>query len=126
MPVSLLMQEVPASLQDVMQYCKKKKHELPLLQRIDIALQIVDALKYLHTMCIAHHNLHPGNIMLTSSFDPVLTDVGMEAFEKDILHREYDNLYVDSIRIELEEFSPAYDVFSFGRLLLYVGTQKRN
>ena len=115
------MREMPATLQEVMQYCRKKKYELPLRQRVEIALQIVDALQYLHTLAIPHHNLHPGNILLSSAFEPVLTDVGMEVFEREVLHRDYDPLYVDCMQEKSEEFSSARDVYSFGRILLYVG-----
>ena len=115
------MQQMPATLQEVMQYCRKKKYELPLRQRVEIALQIVDALQYLHTLGIPHHNLHPGNILLSSEFEPVLTDLGMEVFEKEVLHRSYDPVYVDNVSEESEEISSAGDVFSVGRIILYVG-----
>mgnify|MGYP002441425784 CR=1 FL=1 len=73
------MEPAPASLRQVMDYCSRKKYQLPLIQRIELALQITDAVSYLHSLTppLIHGNLHPDNVLLTSSFTPKLTDVGI-------------------------------------------------
>lgn len=119
------MEPVPASLRQVMEYCSRKKYQLPLIQRIELALQITDAVTYLHSLTppLIHGNLHPDNVMLTSSFTPKLTDVGMHNFERDILHRKYDSSFIDADPTSTEDFSQFNDIFSLGRIILYVGVK---
>ena len=116
------MEPAPASLRQVMDYCSRKKYQLPLIQRIELALQITDAVSYLHSLTppLIHGNLHPDNVLLTSSFTPKLTDVGMYNFEKGILHRKYDSVFIDGDPTSTDVFTQASDVFSLGRISLYV------
>lgn len=57
------------------QYCCDAK--LPLLRRLDLFLQILDAVGYAHGRLIAHRDLKPSNILVTHDQQVKLLDFGI-------------------------------------------------
>ncbi|MFH1784343.1 MAG: serine/threonine-protein kinase [bacterium] len=60
----------------------KNKGPLPLKQILKIAIQVCDALEYIHQHQIIHHDIKPDNIMLTRDDDVKILDFGLAYAEK--------------------------------------------
>ncbi len=95
-------------------------------ETIEIALNLLFSLNYLHLHDIYHRDLNPGNIVLTKS-GPVIIDFGTS---KSFANRTSTAFFTHSQRIgvpcyhppELDlidkiSISPAYDTFSIGALM---------
>ena len=54
-----------------------KKPPIPMNTRVKIAIQVSDAMEYLHKCHILHRDLKPGNILLDKDFHVSLTDFGI-------------------------------------------------
>ena len=65
----------------------KFKKNMPVTQIAKIAIQVCDALEYIHQHKIIHHDIKPGNIMLNREDDVKILDFGLayaEAFKEDV------------------------------------------
>lgn len=65
----------------------KFKKNMPVNQICRIAIQVCDALEYIHQHKIIHHDIKPGNIMLTREDDVKILDFGLayaEDFKEDV------------------------------------------
>jgi hypothetical protein len=65
------IEEAPLSLMDL--FYNDSQH-LPLSSIISIALQLCDALSYIHDKGIIHRDIKPNNILLDQQYDPILID----------------------------------------------------
>jgi serine/threonine protein kinase len=55
----------------------KTRPDLPLRERVDLALDIANAMSYLHRLHVVHRDLKPGNIVLDDNRRPKVTDFGL-------------------------------------------------
>jgi serine/threonine protein kinase len=55
----------------------KTRPDLPLRERVDLALDIANAMSYLHRLHVVHRDLKPGNIVLDDNMRPKVTDFGL-------------------------------------------------
>ncbi|XP_071706217.1 uncharacterized protein [Rutidosis leptorrhynchoides] len=110
---------------------------LSLIQRVCIALDVVNALNYLHHHAgktIVHCDLKPSNILLDEDMVAHVSDFGLSK----ILQSEYHNRYNSSsagVRGTIGYAAPEYglgskvsrsgDMYSFGILLLEMMTSKK-
>jgi serine/threonine-protein kinase len=60
---------------DLLDYCDA--HKLPLRSRLDLFIEICDAVHYAHQQLIVHRDLKPGNVRVTSEGRPKLLDFGL-------------------------------------------------
>jgi eukaryotic-like serine/threonine-protein kinase len=72
----------------------KFKKQLPLSQITRIAIQVCDALEYIHQHKVIHHDIKPGNIMLTKEDDVKILDFGL-AYAEDFK----DDVWADQISV---------------------------
>ena len=117
------MELCPGSLGDVMQYCQRKRTTLPPLWKATLFQQIARAVSILHQQSpsMAHGSLCPSNVLLTASLTPRLTDIGTASIERWLCERKYDGIFVAPEEQAVDAVSTtAGDVFSLGRLILYV------
>ncbi len=80
----LVMEEVNGT-----SYSKRWRH-LPLEDRLRILAQVADALDYAHHQGVVHRDVKPGNVLLTATDSPKLSDFGLS-----ILAEQGDHSGVD-------------------------------
>ncbi|MBS1822093.1 MAG: serine/threonine protein kinase [Acidobacteria bacterium] len=59
------------------EYCDNRK--LPLASRIELLIQVLNAIAYAHRHLVIHADLKPSNILVTNSGQPKLLDFGIAA-----------------------------------------------
>ena len=60
---------------DLLRYCDE--HKLPLHSRLELFIEICDAVHYAHQQLIVHRDLKPANVRVTSEGRPKLLDFGL-------------------------------------------------
>jgi serine/threonine protein kinase len=55
----------------------KSRPDLTLRVRVDLALDIANAMSYLHRLNVVHRDMKPGNIVLDDNMRPKITDFGL-------------------------------------------------
>src|SRR5262245_4520037 len=60
---------------DLLQYCDE--HKLPLHSRLELFIEICDAVHYAHQQLIVHRDIKPGNVRVTADGHPKLLDFGL-------------------------------------------------
>jgi serine/threonine protein kinase/TolA-binding protein len=116
--------------ESVDQYCDR--HRLDLRARLELALQICQAVQYAHQNLIVHRDIKPANILVTSDGVPKLLDFGiaklLDAGPSD-LTRMNDRLltpeYASPEQILGQPVTTVSDVYSLGVVLYQLLTGLR-
>ncbi|CAI5497655.1 unnamed protein product, partial [Closterium sp. Naga37s-1] len=100
--------------------------------RLKVAVQVAEALAYLHGANLIHRDLKAANVLLSPEYDAKLTDFGMVRVGPD---RQLQSIvstrvmgtrgYTDPSYMETGHLGAKSDVYSFGVLLLELVTGRR-
>ena len=126
----LVMEKLEASLDDLLEHMAS----LPLLFKCSVLEDVSSGLVYLHKRkpTVLHRDLTAKNILLTSSLQAKITDMGNSRIV-DMRHGQLARtltqlpgtlVYMPPEALsETHHYGPPLDVFSFGHLTLYTVTQ---
>lgn len=107
---------------------------LPLPKRLEIFLQLADAVAYAHRMLLVHRDLKPGNVMVTPAGQVKLLDFGIaKALDvgdaaTDItgdMQRSFTPSHASPEQVRGERVGTATDIYSLGVLLYQLLTGQR-
>ena len=103
-------------------YCSAR--QLPLTARLDLFLQVVNAVQHAHRQLVVHRDLKPSNILVTSDGVVKLLDFGIsKLIDETPDHlatagvRAFTTAYASPEQIRGEPVSTATDVYSLGVVL---------
>ncbi|CAD8180231.1 unnamed protein product [Paramecium octaurelia] len=95
-----------------------QKNKISTKEKWHMAVQIIDAIYYLHQNEVIFCNLHPNNILIDGDTQvPVLIDFDLQ-FDKDYIDIKYMAKQV--IEEEMPLFTEKTDIYSIGCILLYL------
>lgn len=104
----------------------------PLAARLQLLLQLADAVAHAHRNLLIHRDLKPGNVLVTADGQVKLLDFGIaKALEADdagatqLGERPYTPLFASPEQVRGEPLSTATDVYSLGVLLFVLLTGQR-
>jgi serine/threonine-protein kinase len=108
---------------NILEYCKK--NNVPLKERLQLFLNVIDAVQYAHKNLIVHRDLKPDNIMVTGDDKtPMikLLDFGIAQILEDsepeqMEFRAMTRAYASPEQMEGESTSTASDIYSLGVIL---------
>ncbi|CAI5492916.1 unnamed protein product [Closterium sp. Naga37s-1] len=97
--------------------------------RLKVAVQVAEALTYMHALNIIHRDLKAANVLLSPEYDAKLTDFGMVRVGPDRQLRSIVSTrlmgtqgYIDPSYMETGHLGPKSDVYSFGVLMFELVT----
>ena len=117
----IVMEKMQQSLRNLLE----KYNNIPWNVRLSILNDVSCGLRYLHSKNppIVHCDLTPNNILLGGHLEAKITDIGIAK----LLHGTSMNAMLPFMPPEALDaspiYTPAFDVFSFGGIILYVITQ---
>ena len=121
------MELCPGSLEDAVRYSQQRNVPLSLATKVGWLLQIARAVGFLHHQepPIVHGSICPSNVLLTGSLVPRLTDIGVRSVERVLYDRRFEGEFVaPEERGKEATSSVAGDVFSLGKVILYVESRE--
>jgi serine/threonine protein kinase len=104
---------------DLKEYLQRNRDQLSWKKKIRIALEIIDALHYIHEEKAIHRDLHSGNV-LYSQFEDYwyISDLGFCGPADKSSKSIYGNLpYIDPNVIITKEYTFASDIYSIAMLM---------
>ncbi|MDJ0655564.1 MAG: protein kinase [Xanthomonadales bacterium] len=115
----------------ITRYCQD--HGLTLRQRLELFLQVADAVAYAHARLIVHRDIKPENILVTDDGRAVLLDFGIaklleegaEGGETQFAGPMFTPDYASPEQINGERITVASDVYSLGVVLYQLLTDLR-
>lgn len=106
-------------------YCDA--HQLPIRRRLELVLQVCEALRFAHANLILHLDLKPGNILVTDDGQAKLLDFGIgkllganrepNAGDATVGPRPFTLSYASPEQLLSESVSTASDIYSLGVVL---------
>lgn len=100
------------------EYCKK--NQLNLQQKLNIFLQVCDAVKYAHQRLVIHCDLKPSNILINERGEAKLLDFGIASLldeNDEIRHNMLTPAHCAPEQLRNQKINTATDIYQLGLLL---------
>ena len=120
----LVMEKMDTSLSKYLE--NTKVDEVPFAKKISILHDVVQGLRYLHTLDIIHRDLSSNNILLTKSFIAKIADLGVAKLVDPKFAKTHTQTPGTVVFMPPEALQPSphygkpVDIFSFGCVSLHV------
>jgi len=100
-------------------------HRLGIRPRIELFLQVLDAVQYAHEHGVLHRDIKPSNVLVTESGQTRLLDFGVARFFEhstdgdltEVFGQALTPQYASPEQVKGEQLAPTSDVYSLGVLL---------
>jgi eukaryotic-like serine/threonine-protein kinase len=106
----------------IVEHCRSRR--LPIRERIELFLSVLDAVGYAHEQGIVHRDLKPPNILVSARGDAKLLDFGIarlvapgDGNETRTLNRAMTPAYASPEQLHGGRITPASDIYSLGVVL---------
>ncbi len=115
--------------ESILEHCNSRR--LPVRERIELFLPVLDAVAYAHARGIVHRDLKPANLFVTTGGEPRLLDFGIAKLsdpadqdETRTMRRALTPAYASPEQLHGERITMASDIYSLGVVLyeLLVGS----
>ncbi|MGB1287481.1 MAG: serine/threonine-protein kinase, partial [Aggregatilineales bacterium] len=100
---------------DILRYSEDKR----LTEKINLIIQVLQALIYLHQRSIIHRDLKPGNILVTADGQVQVLDFGLAIEMSDVRDMAGSLAYMAPEILKEEPATPVSDLYSVG-VLIYI------
>ena len=108
-----------------------RQRQLPLRERIELLLRVVDAVQFAHQNLIVHRDLKPANVLVQASGEPKLLDFGIAKLLGEVEHTQTAGrapmtfAYAAPEQIKGDPVTTATDVYALGVMLYELLTGER-
>ena len=126
--LTLIMESLPMDLEE----CLSRYRNLELSIKVSVLLDVCQGLLHLHAHGIVHRDLTAGNVLLTTSLQAKIADLGVSkildvhplaASKQSMIPGTLGYMPPEALS-EHPQYGCALDIFSFGVLMLYVAIQE--
>src|SRR2546421_642765 len=109
----LVLQYAPKG--DLRQYLQEHFAQLSWQRRLMVLNSLAKNLAAIHHAGFTHHDLHPGNVLIVSEIETVITDFSLERHVLDSLNSKVYGVlpYLAPEILKHQLYSEAADVYSF-------------
>ena len=104
---------------DLRQYLRDHFTELTWKRRLIMLSSLAKNLSAIHNAGFTHYDLHPGNVLIMSAIQTVISDFGLARYINDSLDSTVYGVmpYVAPEILQQKSYTQAADIYSFSMLM---------
>ena len=121
----LVLQYAPNG--DLRHYLRDHFTEITWKRRLFMLNSLANNISAIHNAGFTHYDLHPGNVLIISEIEPVISDFGLARHRSDALDSKVYGVmpYVAPEVLKQQLYSEAADIYAFSMLMWEICSGKR-